>query len=54
LQDNYEKILKLVSEKLPNKNDVELLKRIVVSLKEGGPEAAQKQLKQMISDLSSD
>lgn len=54
MQDVYEKIVKLVSERLPDKNDVELLKRVVQSLKEGGQEAVQKQLKDMVEALSSD
>ena len=49
--DTYERILRELSRKLPNKEDVELLETLISSLREGGQEQAEKTIKSMIKNL---
>ncbi len=51
MPDSYDRILQVLSKKLPNKEDVELLESIVNSLRKGGRDEAESNLKALIKKL---
>lgn len=52
MPDVYDKVLRLMSAKLKDKNDLQLLEKILDSMRKGGAEAAEEEIKGMIKSLS--
>jgi len=54
MPDIYERVLELMTAKLPDKNYLELLEKILDSMRKGGVEAAEEEIKGMIKSLSAE
>ena len=52
MPDAYDRIFQELSRRLPNKDDIELLQTLLESLRKGGREEAETEIKDMIKKLA--